>query len=294
MVSPLIGLFMDTLADEKDGVIHPNYFVPFFMGNVFLLITFFVILCMDLDLRLPKTTGISGLKVICSNVEIIIFIIIVFILGNCLGFLETFLFVYLKDEMGADMWMLGLTITVGAVVSIPFLFIADKIVIKAGTSNIFVLALFIYGIRNFGYSYITEPWMALPFETLEVITIHFVRVAFLKYIGMVAPKGLLATLNGLVASIHYGFGKGTGGLLGAAIHKLYPSSLSYAFFGFGIGSFAISFIYGFYNLFSGKNIREMVKDPNPLDLQINGTEMSRNGDETMETTEPFLSQQQQK
>ena len=53
-----------------------------------------------------------------------------FIMGNCWGFVETFLFMYLKDDMGASMSLLGLTITVGAVASIPFLFVADWIVDK--------------------------------------------------------------------------------------------------------------------------------------------------------------------
>ena len=38
-----------------------------------------------------------------------------------------------------------------------------------------------------------------------------------RYIGENAPEGLLATLNGLAGGFHYGFGKGTGGLIGGAI-----------------------------------------------------------------------------
>ena len=72
--------------------------------------------------------------------------------------------------------------------------------------------------RYVGYSYITNPWMAFPFEALELFTYQLKKVACSKYIGEKAPTGLLATLNGLAGGMHYGFGKGTGGLIGGAIY----------------------------------------------------------------------------
>ncbi len=64
------------------------------------------------------------------------------------------------------MSLLGLTITVGAVVSIPFTFVGDVIVDKCGSENMFFFALVAYCIRYVGYSYITNPWMAFPFEAI--------------------------------------------------------------------------------------------------------------------------------
>ena len=64
------------------------------------------------------------------NIDIDVFLFMTFVLGNCWGFVETFLFVYLKDDMGAPMSLLGLTITTGAVASIPVLYVADWVVDK--------------------------------------------------------------------------------------------------------------------------------------------------------------------
>jgi hypothetical protein len=57
--------------------------------------------------------------------------------------------------------------------------------------------------------------------------------------------GLLATLNGLVGGIHYGFGRGTGSLLGGAI-AAYSGSVRHAFWAFGIGALVCALIYAFY------------------------------------------------
>ena len=53
-----------------------------------------------------------------------------FVCGTLYGFVETFLFVFLKEDLHAPMYLLGLTITTGAVVSLPFLYYSDAIVKK--------------------------------------------------------------------------------------------------------------------------------------------------------------------
>ena len=84
----------------------------------------------------------------CPDWMIYVLIIsLLFLLGNCYGFVETFLFLLLKDEMHAPMYLLGLTITTGAVISIPFLYVSDWIVKKMGNENVFIVAFFAYAIR---------------------------------------------------------------------------------------------------------------------------------------------------
>ena len=67
--------------------------------------------------------------------------------------------------------------------SIPFLFYSDWIVSKVGGVNIFIMALSMYGVRYLGYSFITCPWYAFPFEALEVFTLYLLRVAMADFIN---------------------------------------------------------------------------------------------------------------
>ena len=48
----------------------------------------------------------------------------------------------------------GITVLLGAVVGVPFLYISDAIVRKVGSVNVFVLAFALYSVRFYGYSLI--------------------------------------------------------------------------------------------------------------------------------------------
>ena len=77
--------------------------------------------------------AMKGLRSILTNFEILLFLVMMFICGIMYGFVETFLFVFLKEDLHAPMYLLGLTITTGAVVSLPFLYYSDSIVKKVIT-----------------------------------------------------------------------------------------------------------------------------------------------------------------
>jgi hypothetical protein len=49
--------------------------------------------------------------------------------------------------LNAPIYLLGLTITTGALVSIPFLYYSEFIVNKMGTVNVIIVALLMYGVR---------------------------------------------------------------------------------------------------------------------------------------------------
>lgn len=60
---------------------------------------------------------------------------------------------------------------------------------QMGRVNVFITALAMYAVRYIGYSFITNPWMAFPFEALELFTNNLMRVAAVQYVGAMAPKG---------------------------------------------------------------------------------------------------------
>jgi len=64
-------------------------------------------------------------------------------------------------------------------------------------------------------------------------------------VGSHAPPGLLATLNGVVGGIHFGFGKGFGSLIGGNIISISGSTAkAYRAFGFFAGvSTVVYFVY---------------------------------------------------
>ena len=243
IISPLVGKIMDALAGDGP----PNYLFPFIAQDAFIFLTLILLCFTSLDIQLPKTSGWEGIKQIFKSLDICVFLVLMFVCGCLWGFIETFLFIYLKNDMGAPMYLLGLTITTGAVVSIPFLYVSDWIVEKMGIKNVFLVALLMYAVRYTGYSYITSPWLAFPFEGLELFTIQLMKIATVQYIGINAPKGLLATLNGIAGGVHYGMGKGCGSLVGGYLISVTGNTaLVYRYFGvFAAVCGLIYFIYEF-------------------------------------------------
>merc|ERR1711874_584689 len=118
------------------------------------------------------------------------------------------------------MYLLGLTITTGAVVSLPFLYYSDAIVKKVGCEVVIAVALLMYAVRYVGYSYIHCAWYAFPFEALEVFTFFSLQVGAAKFIAE----------------------KGFGGLLGGFTIE-YTKSTHMAFWLFGIVSAFFGAIY---------------------------------------------------
>ncbi len=125
--------------------------------------------------------------------------------------------------------------------------------------------------------------MAFPFEALELFTIHSIKVATSRYVGENSPRGLLATLNGLAGGFHYGFGKGTGGLIGGAIIAL-TGSISLAFRYFGVGAAIFGLVYFIYEYFYVSGFATYYR---PSLKKKDKTE-TKNPKQEEETTEPFL------
>merc|ERR1719340_457956 len=202
VISPSVGAVMDYIT-EMQG--QPNYLAAFIIADILIGISLFCALKIDMDLEMPKSKDSMGvLKAILTNLEILLFLVMMFVCGSMYGFVETFLFVFLKEDLHAPMYLLGLTITTGAVVSLPFLYYSDAIVKKVGCELVIAFALLMYAVRYVGYSYINCAWYAFPFEALEVFTFFSLQVGAAKFIAEKAPPGLLATLTGLEGGAHNG------------------------------------------------------------------------------------------
>ena len=177
-----IGKLMDIVSEMSPSG-EPNYLVPFASNVLFLTLTIIALCFISVDLELPKgRTKVKEIATLFKSVDILVFLLLMLIFGTFFGFMENFLFIYLKDDLLAPMSLLGFTITVGALFSIPFIFFADPIVDYMGRENTFLLALAMYCVRYVGYSFITNPYLAFPFEALELFTNNLMRIASIQWV----------------------------------------------------------------------------------------------------------------
>ncbi|CAG9859820.1 unnamed protein product [Phyllotreta striolata] len=230
--SPIVGALIDWNS-ERLG--YTDYSAAFYAFDVLLIIASIAMFTMEIDTKLPSDSLYSDLKKILKMPALVVFVFFLFLLGNLWGFIESFLFFYLKD-LGAPNYLLGITVTVGTLSSVPFLYGAEKITSKVGHVRVIIAAFFAHSIRLTGYSLTDTAWLCIPFEALEAIAVHFMWVAAATYCAVLAPKGLLATLLGVCMVAHYSVGRGSGSFFGGHLIAKFGITLTFRI----MGAFAAS------------------------------------------------------
>lgn len=208
--SPITGFLIDY---SSRGLNYTNYSAAFYTFDILLVISAFAVFTMPLGEKLPADNVFKDLLKLLMMPHVMMFIIFMFVLGNFWGFIESFLFLYLK-ELGAPNYLLGITITVGTMSSVPFLYGAEKITKVFGHVNLIVIAFFAHAGRLVGYSLIENAWWCFPFEAMEALSCHLMWVAAATYCAYLAPKTLLATLIGVLGMAHFSLGRGSGSFVG--------------------------------------------------------------------------------
>lgn len=150
LFSPITGAFID-YNSKRLG--YTDYSAAFYAYDVLLIVACVSVFLMPLGTKLPADNIFRDLLNIFKIPSVIVFIFFLFVLGNLWGFIESFLFFYLKD-LGAPNYLLGITVTVGTVSSMPFLYGAEKITKKIGHVNVIIIAFFAHAARLMGYSFI--------------------------------------------------------------------------------------------------------------------------------------------
>ncbi|XP_067623972.1 uncharacterized protein [Eurosta solidaginis] len=211
--SPITGIMIDY---SSRGLGYTDYSAAFYTYDLLLVISTLSVLMMPLGDKLPADNVFRDLWNLLKLPHVITFIFFLFILGNFWGFIESFLFLYLK-ELGAPNYLLGITITVGTVSSIPFLYGAERITRIFGHVNLIIIAFFSHAGRLVGYSFIENAWWCFPFEAMEALSCHLMWVAAATYCSILAPKSLLATLIGVLGMAHFSLGRGSGSFTGGLL-----------------------------------------------------------------------------
>ena len=94
IISPLVGVLMDKLTFLTGET---NYLAPFIVCDVLILSAMVALRFIDDDIGIPRSSDtMKGVKIIFTNINNIMFIIVVFLCGCMFGNVETFLFVFLK------------------------------------------------------------------------------------------------------------------------------------------------------------------------------------------------------
>lgn len=226
--SPICGFVIDNYSyyiDENGEKVN-NYDPAFYFFNALTLFTLIKASMINVEISALPTNIWGNIRPLMKSANVWIFLFSVFIMGSCWGFLESFLFIYLK-QLKAPNYLLGLTVTVGAFIGLPFLYGSDWFVKKFGAIQLLLVALVVYFIRLVGYSYLDDPWWCIPYELMEAFTLHLMWVSTVQLAYQISPPGMLATLQAVVGGLNFGVGRGFGSLVGGSVIVFYGNRVAF-------------------------------------------------------------------
>ncbi|GAB6032926.1 hypothetical protein CHUAL_012121 [Chamberlinius hualienensis] len=223
VITPCVGLLVDYVNKDKLNI---DYSICFYIYTAARISSFIILPFLTVDYKMPEKTQWKHVKLLAKNREFVGFIAVVFFTGGFWGYLEGFIFLFLK-ELNSPQVVMGLTVTAGAVAGLPMLIWSGKIIDKIGHAHVLSLALLVYSIRFLGYSLLWNPYLCLIFESFEAFTSVLHLVAASTYVAKLAPTAILASAQGFFVGVHFGIGRGAGNLVGGYLMAYLGSRASF-------------------------------------------------------------------
>ena len=211
------GPFAGWLGDLVSAKDHPlSYWPCFALFAFFTCLSMILVVVMKLSVKPARKKLFKDVWSVVKMPGTLPFFLALIFIGMCWGFLRSFLFWFLRD-LGASKQFCGWTQSVSCFFGLIGVTFSTPIINRIGRVPIIVTAIFAYGVRMFGISLLTESTFGyvLFLEALEVLTFHLFWIAVIQHSASFSPD-LIASIQGIASSLHFGLGKGLGALCGVA------------------------------------------------------------------------------
>lgn len=152
--------------------------------------------------------------------QICIWFVEIAALGAAMSLVDSFLFVYLQNDLGASSALCGYTVGVTVMLEIPVFAHSQTLLTKLGHDGLLVVAMVAYSIRVFGYTLLspeTVHWVLL-LEILHGITFATAWTATVDFSAQFAPKEWSTVVQSLTSAFWSCFGGGLGPIIGGLIY----------------------------------------------------------------------------
>ncbi len=174
-------------------------------------------------LALPRSRRASAAGSIWSGASRVVrapglaaFLAAAFVMWAATAAASSFLSVRLYD-LGAGAEAAGAAWIVGAVVEIPIMFAFPRLAARFGAHRLLVLGAASFAARGVLYAVAGTPDVLVAGATLEGLGYGLFFVASVGYVAELAPKGRIATAQGVLSAVTFGLASITGASLGGAI-----------------------------------------------------------------------------
>ncbi|CDS05983.1 hypothetical protein LRAMOSA08511 [Lichtheimia ramosa] len=155
--------------------------------------------------------------------RVLLFFLTMMLMGASLNMVVSFLFIFLKQDLGASSSVVGLTGLVGSVTELLFFFYSRDLIRLFGIKSLIILGHVLTIIRIFAYTILPKgpsgAHIALALHLLNGVAFSALWGAGVVQADELAPPSLQATSQGLLAAMYAGVGAGLGSLMGGIIYQ---------------------------------------------------------------------------
>jgi MFS family permease len=221
-----------------------DFKVPFFIQDaILLLMVILAFFFLEIEIKKPeKSLSFKEEFMWLLNPAPIGFFFCTFVTGLSVGAVDTYLFVFAQEDLGASISFLGYisnAATFSCILVLPFAkFVMDHL----GIMNTFCLSMFLWcgRISAYGLTYSSPPYPFLAYGAMEFcMQLNF--VAIIAYSSVIAPQYLIATAISIGSVMCWILGMGVGSLLAGFLVETF--NIRVMFIAVGIASSSFFLLY---------------------------------------------------
>ena len=225
-ISPLFSSW--TITDNADGT--SDYLPMYLVSDGILFLAF--IACMFFvdfeatdkeieDLKASPEPLVKALPKLFS-LPFLVLMFGIFVSGLQWGIHDSFLFLYLKEDLNADSDLLSYMSIIGMTSMALLLPFAGKLTKLVGTPNAILIQLLVESARFLIYSWVKQspPYYALGLHALDFTMWSFSWVATMNYGYLITPPTIASTMSATLSITEFTVAKSIGVLIGGQLRSI--------------------------------------------------------------------------
>lgn len=190
---PIVGFFIHGFRQIVCGDTHGDYSILFIFFAAFAIFSFLTATKFRFSYEDERPSWRSAMFLV--RFRYATFLLVAFYLGCCHGFLLNFINWYIED-LGATTLIMGIAGGLKSFTDVVVFSLAGHVITTIGYANVLNCTLFSYALCFLGYSYMQNPWFALPVEVLQAGSYAATWSACVSFIASSTPLQSPATIQG--------------------------------------------------------------------------------------------------
>ena len=226
LFSVLAGVTADHYKNPKLSSYTGIFFV-FLATGLFLLPALYVMSSQTLSIKHKRDDEIKPaiLKTVFRTyikVNNILFLITLMLRGIADTTINSYLFVFITNELNGTKSIMGFSFAISCLSSsLTYPFAPRIMKFLRGPIPTLTFSIFGYFLRFLMMSYVQNPWLLLPIQTLTSITASIYFVSSVEYLNTISQKATATTMFGVAYGVHYGLGGFIGNIAGGILYGRY-------------------------------------------------------------------------